>query len=118
MTKRATRPEVVPDMRPDTGSFVERLDQPEVVGELTASEAQEIRARNELLKQLEVDVVKFQRLLAVARNEKNQFIRNVVVTRGFDLRHEYNVDDESGIISMVGRRVEGEAEAEETPAES
>lgn len=117
MTKRATRPEVVP-MQESTGSFVERLNKPEVVGELTAGEAQEIRARNDLLKLVEADVLKSQRLLAVARNEKNQFIRNVVVTRGLDLRHEYNVDDDSGLVYLVARRIEGETEAEDAQVES
>ena len=88
------------------GTTLERLQQPIQVGDITAGEALEIRARNELIKQQEEDAQKALRLLNVVRNEKVSFIEGLLRRYDLDMDNQYSIDDSTGAISMVARKME------------
>lgn len=90
----------------NVGTTLERLQQPIQVGDITAGEALEIRARNELIKQQEDDAQKALRLLNVVRNEKVAFIDGLLRRYDLDMDNQYSIDDSTGSISMVARKVE------------
>lgn len=97
------------------GSAVERLSKPEQVGTINVAEAAEIRTRNALIKSLEDDYIRYQRLLAVVKHEKILFIRNILANRGLDNRNEHSVDDETGVVTLLARYVEQTVEEVEPP---
>lgn len=82
-----------------------KLDPPEQAGTISVAEAAEIRERTRLLeaqqkllteKQDEVnDIAKMATLL---RMESMAYVKNLCQDRGLDLRDDYNVQSESGII--------------------
>lgn len=100
-----------------TGSFMRRLQKPESVGSVSAVESLEIRARNELIKDLAADATKAQRVYNIALNERLSFVRGLVSSQGLDPRNEYSVDDQSGVITMTSVFVEQETVAESLEAE-
>lgn len=107
---------------PDMGTVTERLARPEHAGDITAAEALEIRARNELIKQLDEDVQRASRLVNVVRNEKFSFVDRLLVRYGLDPKNQYSIDDASGAISLVARTIAAQPEIvateESAPAEN
>lgn len=69
---------------------------PEVAGAISAYEASEIKRRNLLIGRLEVDEAHSRQLLAMARNEKFQFMRSIARRFGVDDLKEFNINDETG----------------------
>lgn len=103
---------------PSMGAVMEPVQPPQQVGEIAASQAVEIRARNELIKQLEADAQKANRLVAVANNEKRSFIRQLIIDRGLSARDNHSIDDETGTITLIARYVEKPVLVEESEVAS
>lgn len=107
---------------PEMGQAVTPLERPFAVGEISGPEAVEIRALNELVKDAEQELQRWQRLTTVCRNQRVQFLKRIVEDKGLDMRNIYSVNDESGVIVQTHRYVEPEppeaveAEVEEAPA--
>jgi hypothetical protein len=102
------------------------LENPEPAGELTVTEAAEIRARDELLAFYEAErvaaqttIARLNKVMAVLVNEKASFVSNAVRRRGLDLNDEFRISAETGVILRVARSVEQEQRTTDpTPAET
>jgi hypothetical protein len=109
----ARRPVPVPDM----GTFHRQLEEPEVVGEISAAEAKEIKTLNDLQERLVKDAQHAQRVMQVAGMHRMEFLRNLITQRGLPIDDLYNVDDDTGQIKRTHELVKPQREVvEDEPA--
>src|SRR4051794_4767478 len=76
------------------GEFIDRLPQPQRVGDMTVMEVSELKARNKVIERLSADLDHLARTRAIVSNEKIGFIRAIGARVGLTPRDELNVDDE------------------------
>ena len=89
----------------ESGTAARLLPQPQRVGEISAAEAQEIKTINALIAAIEADAVKASQLHRMARNNLQQYLKQLLEDRGLDTGDTYNIDDESGVIMRTHERV-------------
>jgi len=106
-----------PAPQPNMGAFHRQLEEPEVVGEISAAEAKEIKTLNELQERLTKDAQHAQRVMQVAAMHRMEFLRNLISQRGLALEDLYNVDDDTGQIKRTHELVKPQLEVvEDEPA--
>lgn len=97
--RQGKRPESVqPAQLPETGDVRRQLAQPVRVGELTVSDANEIRTVNALLKKWDEDLEHARKTRAVVAMYRQQMLDKLITERNLDKRNVYSLDDESGLI--------------------
>jgi hypothetical protein len=89
-----------------TGSFHRQLQQPELVGDITASEANEIRTINSLIKHWDEEFENARKTRAAVGLYRQSILDKVISERNLDKRNVYNIDDESGRILMTHEFIE------------
>jgi hypothetical protein len=89
---------------PGSGA-VAPLERSVSVGEISASEAGEIRALNGLIADADRELKRWQQLAVVIRSQRAQLLSRVVESKGLDMRNIYNVNDESGVIVQTHQYV-------------
>jgi hypothetical protein len=102
----------------DMGTVREPIDPPEDCGDISVPQAAEIKARTELgtdidtkieeaqerLKDVQKELNYYGRLRIVAQREREQFVSDIVKSKGLDLADEYRVDPDGGKVWRVARR--------------
>jgi hypothetical protein len=83
-----------------------QLPQPVPVGEITLSEAREIKALNELQVMLQADAAKASRVVKVAHAHRREFMKGILYSRDLDTSDIYTIDDEAGVISKTHERAD------------
>ena len=86
-----------------------QLNPPEPVGELKVAEATEMKALNKLVDRAAEDAQHAARMHAAAQGHLTSFIRELVTSRGFDIKTgNYSVDPDSGQILKTGEMAQTE----------
>lgn len=96
----------------DMGDIMTRLEQPEQAADLSALEANEVKARNDeiawLVEQTQATEAKLQhlqRLTTIAANEKTMQIRSICLRHDLDVdRNDYELDTDQGVIMLVATK--------------
>lgn len=74
---------------------------PEIVGTITAQEAGEIKRRNKALERYLADAEHSRATYTMAQNERNAYIRSLGARFNLGPLQEFNVDDDSGQVSIT-----------------
>jgi hypothetical protein len=94
------------------GTVRERVEPPEVVGDISVAEAQEIKERKRLI---EAAVDKFKegqdrlndeaKVITLLRSENRMFLEGLLRAHSLDASDDYNIDSDLGRIVRVARAI-------------
>lgn len=88
----------------EQGSIVMQIP-PEPVGEITAMEAAELKALAKLEDQQRANMEHDQRMLLALQNHRRSYAREIVQRHNLSLDDNYNINDDSGLITRTHRSV-------------
>lgn len=99
------------------GDYLVPFQQPHSVGQITALEATELRARAATIKRLDDDANHLRLLRNIAEVERRSYAWQIGARYGLTQRDEMTINDESGEVIHSGHRVYVVPQPEPTPIE-
>jgi hypothetical protein len=101
------------------GTLHRQLQQPQMVGEITAAEANEIKALNALLTAVTAEADRARQVVTVTVQYRLSFLKRLLEARQLPPDDLYTISDDTGRISrthelMTPEVVQSEAEPEDT----
>ncbi len=97
------------------GEIVMQLQPPQLIGEISRMESQEISSRNESISRLNDDIKHLVQLRSIAHNEKVNFLRELGHKAGGGPRDEFTINDVTGQVFRAGYRVYAQPAPPEEP---